>query len=94
MSDWEQSWSDLADNFLYFNKIIINLHVIASWSIMAPDKVFFLPKWLIFFLFLHIDIHYGYSLEAPHWGASNEYPQCKYSWGNKKNIYLPDWNPD
>ena len=29
----------------------------------------------------------GYSLEAPHRGASNEYPQHTFSWRNKKNIY-------
>ena len=27
-----------------------------------------------------------YSLEAPHRGASNEYPQHMFSWRNKKNI--------
>ena len=26
-------------------------------------------------VFLYENICYGYSLEAPHWGASNEYPQ-------------------
>ena len=30
-------------------------------------------KILIFFLFLHENIHCGYSLEVPHQGASNEY---------------------
>ena len=28
----------------------------------------------------------GYSLEAPHQGASNEYPQHMFPWRNKKNI--------
>ena len=41
---------------------------------------------LISFLFLHENIHCGYSLEAPRWGASNEYPQHMFSWRNKKNI--------
>ena len=27
-----------------------------------------------------------YSLEVPHGGASNEYPQHMFSWRNKKNI--------
>ena len=31
-----------------------------------------------------------YSLEAPHWGTSNEYPQHMFSWKNKKNIM---WKP-
>ena len=31
--------------------------------------------YIIFFLFLHKNIYCGFSLEAPHWGTSNEYPQ-------------------
>ena len=42
----------------------------------------------IFFLFLHKNIYTGYSLEVPHWSASNEYPQYRLSWRNKKNIFL------
>ena len=38
------------------------------------------------FLFLHENLCCGYSLEAPRRGASNEYPQHKFSWRNKKNI--------
>ena len=38
------------------------------------------------FLFLHKNICCGYSLEAPRRGASNEYPQHMFLWGNKKNI--------
>ena len=34
----------------------------------------------------HKNICYGYSLEAPHRGTSNEYPQHIFSWRNKKNI--------
>ena len=41
---------------------------------------------LIFFLFLHENIYCGYSLEAPHWGTSNEYQQHMFLWRNKKNI--------
>ena len=29
-----------------------------------------------------------YSLEAPHWGTSNEYPQHMFSWRNKKKYYV------
>ena len=43
-------------------------------------------KVLIFFLFRHENISCKYSLEAPHWGTSNEYPQHMFSWRNKKNI--------
>ena len=40
----------------------------------------------ISFLFLHENLCCVYSLEAPRWGASNEYPQNTFSWRNKKNI--------
>ena len=46
-------------------------------------------KVMIFFLFLHENICYVYSLEVPHWGTSNEYPQHMFSWRNKKNIWIP-----
>ena len=55
---------------------------------IALDKtLFFNPKVLIFFLFLRKNICCGYSLEATHRGASNEYPQHMFLWRNKKNIY-------
>ena len=38
------------------------------------------------FLFLDKNISCGYSLEAPRWGASNEYPQHIFLSRNKKNI--------
>ena len=38
------------------------------------------------FIVLHESICCGYSLEAPHRGASNEYPQYMFSWRNKKKI--------
>ena len=55
---------------------------------------------LIFFLLLHENLCCGYSLEAPHGGASNEYPQHMFLWRNKKTItpfglkkapYLEQW---
>ena len=33
----------------------------------------------------------GYSLEAPGWGTSNEYPQHMFSWRNKSNINTYDF---
>ena len=30
----------------------------------------------------------GYSLEVPHRGTSNEYPQHMFLWRNKKNISI------
>ena len=49
---------------------------------------FLQPKKLIFFLFLHENIHCGYSLEVPQLGTSNKYPQHMFSQRNKKYIYL------
>ena len=40
----------------------------------------------VVFLFLHKNICCGYSLEVPHRGTSNEYPQRMFLWRNKKNI--------
>ena len=40
----------------------------------------------ISFLFLEEYICCGYSLEAPHGGASNEYPQNMFSSRNKKTV--------
>ena len=46
-----------------------------SVGYIAPDNTFLqYKKMLIFFLFVHKIICSGYSLEAPHWGTSNEYP--------------------
>ena len=42
-------------------------------------------EYLDIFLF-HENICCGYSLEAPRWGASNEYPKQMFPWRNKKNI--------
>ena len=53
--------------------------------IWIPPGIFFSPKVLIFFLFVHRNICCGYSLEAPCRGASNEYPQHMFLWTNKKN---------
>ena len=51
--------------------------------------LFFTKEYLYFFLFLHKNISYGYSLDT-HWpGAFNEYPQLMFLWRNKKK-YLID----
>ena len=39
----------------------------------------------VFFLFLLENIEYGYSLEPPWWGGSNEYPQTMF-WAEMWNI--------
>ena len=49
---------------------------------------FFNWKVLIFFLFLHKNICCGYLLDAPKWGASNEYPQHMFLWRNKNIMWL------
>ena len=49
---------------------------------------FYRQKVLIFFLILHENICCGYSLEAPCWGTSNEYPQHMFLWWNKKTIRI------
>ena len=45
----------------------------------------FSRKVLIFILFLHKNLLW-YSLEVPHRGTSNEYPQHMFSWRNMKII--------
>ena len=62
----------------------VPLGSIISWD-LGTDKemikhssrqcAFFNLKVLTCFLFLHENICCGYQLEAPHRGASNEYPQ-------------------
>ena len=42
------------------------------------------------FLFLHENICCGYSLEAPVWGTSKDYPQYTFSLRNKKISKLLD----
>ena len=49
--------------------------------------IFFQPKSIDIFLFLHENICCGYLLEAPHRGTSYEYPQHMFSWRNKENIF-------
>ena len=50
-------------------------------------KHFFNRIVFIIYLYLHENICCGYSLEAPRWGASNEYPQLMYFLRNK-NIFI------
>ena len=53
-----------------------------NWKIL--DK-----KTLTFFIFLLKNIDCGYSLEPPHRGGSNEYPQSMFLSRNKKNNAYP-----
>ena len=63
--------------------------VLACTSMQSDHCLIVLDKrdsLLIFWLFLHKNLCCGYSLEVPHWGTSNEYPQHRFSWKNKKTI--------
>ena len=76
--------SDLRLNYLYISASYHNQKAQLQIRHLLNLKV------LIFFLLLHENICCGYSLEAPHRGASNEYPQHMFSWRNKKSImWLP-----
>ena len=69
----------------------------SKWSKSTCPTKIYLPKNWHFLLFLEENICCWYSLEAPHRGTSNEYPQHmfslrnKISLRNKKNIYLIIW---
>ena len=42
----------------------------------AQLQIRYIFNWkVLVFLFLHENFCCGYSLEVPHWGASNEYPK-------------------
>ena len=41
----------------------------------------------IFLFFFAQNIDCGYTLEPPHWGGSNEYPQSMFWSKNKKKVY-------
>ena len=81
----EENYSRFIINF-YFS---LTSPLLVLYFHKALDKMlfclfFFYPKVLIFFLFLHKNMHCRYSLEAP----LLEYPQRMFSWRNKKNICL------
>ena len=50
----------------------------------SPEQTVF-----VFFLFHHENICCGYSLEAPQWGAYNEYPLHMFQWRNKTKKINP-----
>ena len=55
-------------------------------SIALVKALFFQSKSIDIFSYFSIKTRCGYSLEAPQWCASTEYPQHMFSWRNKKNI--------
>ena len=62
----------------------IKIQFIFYVCIVSDKRHFFNQNVWIFFLFLQENICCGHSLEAPHRGASNEYPQHMFSCRNKK----------
>ena len=46
---------------------------------------------IVFFLFLHENVCCGYSLEAPQWGASNEYHNISFHGEIRKMLVLFGW---
>ena len=72
--------------------------IVSSDTIFLKDNInvnmvsehFVNQKLLIFFLILNANICCGYSLEVPHQGVSNDYPQHMFSWRHKKNsVWIP-----
>ena len=58
-----------------------------NWYVPLDKEHFSNKKISIIFLFLHKNICCGYSLEAPCWNTSNEYPQHMFLCKNK-NFYM------
>ena len=55
--------------------------------------LFLIKEDCYFSLFLHEIVGFGYSLEGPQRGASNEYPQPTFTWRNKKfNMWRLGWS--
>ena len=94
---WQDHWvlqnvwmeSNGPEDSLHMHRIIF-ICLFCTYSktqFIATDKaLFFIRKMLVSFLFLNKNICCGYSLEAPRWAASNEYPQHMFLSRNKKNI--------
>ena len=59
-------------------------------NISPPKTENFQIKFLIFFIFLLKNIDFGYTLEPPRRGGSNEYPQSMFLSRNIKKILLID----
>ena len=80
--------------FSYFStKSVYTLWVLIAY--VAPDRAFFNIRLLIFFSYFSTkkqkqkkNICCWYSLEAPLWGAPNEYQHHMFFWRNEKNIYM------
>ena len=56
---------------------------------LPPNKENFQIKKILYFRVSALNIDCGYSLEPPHRGGSNEYPQSMFLSRNKKNNVYP-----
>ena len=59
------------------------------WKFYHQKMKIYRKKNLIVFIFVLKNIDCGYSLEPPHRGSSNEYPQSMFLSRNKKNNVYP-----
>ena len=67
-------------------------YITGTWFIIFLDKR---GIQINIFLFLQENICYGYSLEVPQWGTSNEYPQHMFFWKSKeKNSNTICWKKE
>ena len=81
----------------YSNAYKISLPKSENFQMKNPDIFFFFFFFFLFificlFLFFHISAQnrdFGYSLEPPRLGGSNEYPQSIFFSKNKKNNVYP-----
>ena len=93
---WGASRLSIFLNFSMNGFYIFLISPMKTYVVGTLDKrgiqvsIFLIPPWivLIFFLFLMKKYMLWVLIISPRWGASNEYPQCLFSWRNKENIYL------
>ena len=69
-------------------KTVLRQRCITKHCSKLQKKHFFQPKSIDIFLISAQKICCGYSLEVPHWGASNEYPQYTFFCAGINKYYL------
>ena len=78
---------DEPEMLVLLQQMYIDLGFVTKFKIEVSSDThnpfFFNQRQLISFLFLQQNICCGYSLEVPHWGTSDEYPQHMLLWRNK-----------
>ena len=67
------------ESTVYVNVSYFSMKTLCLYSLEAPDHIFLISP--------QKNICCGYSLEAPQWGASNEYPQHMFLWKNLKKYF-------